>query len=90
MRILTLWFAQFTIHSLFGNFLSGGSPRYSHKVHVDDLGDLEDYIQREDPKGMDSDTYAIFEQLARLHNLQYPPLDAEDATTLYRKLSVLV
>ena len=51
---------------------------------------MEGYVQREDPHGLPAETYTVLRQVARLHNMHYPPGDVGEATALYKRMSVLV
>ena len=51
------------------------------------VNDLEEYVTREDEHGLPDDLRDIFIRLTQLEGLNYPPVDASQATELFKKLS---
>jgi len=67
----------------------GGEARYNYTLPNDLIDGLEDYAAREDAHGLSPETHDVFKRLTRVHGMHYPPADADDATQLFKKLSVL-
>lgn len=70
-------------------FSLGGEARYNYTLPNDLIDGLEDYAAREDAHGLSPETHDVFKRLTRVHGMHYPPADADDATQLFKKLSVL-